>query len=78
VRKRSSYTPSSGHRLIRLVTDKQGRRSDTFKKDLAAFGLFGVIESIASEDRFRWAVQQLLECPAQVRRGWAARRKRVR
>jgi len=73
VRKRRIFPPSTGHNLVRLVTDRGGHRYSVIRGDEVRRAAI----NIASPTIAEWAVPQLLAIPAVVRRGWAAKRRRA-
>ncbi len=73
MRKRRSYQPSTGHWLVRLVSDRAGNRNNVVRlSDLQRRA-----SEIAGPAIAEWAVPQLMSIPAKVRCGWAARRKKA-
>jgi hypothetical protein len=70
-RRRKLYTPSTGHKLILLVTEVTGVRtcarqhlSERVERHRDA------ITRLAGPDRTDWAIAQLKDTPERVKPGW--------
>jgi hypothetical protein len=72
-RRRIPLPPSTGHKLVRLVTTESGRLDEHATEcglELAVNTLRDSVVRLAGADRAEWASEQLKSLQPPVRRGW--------
>ncbi len=70
-RRRRNYAPSTGRKLVLLVTDEAGQRR--FSGALLSERVDGQrdqVTRLAGDDRSDWAIAPLKEIPEYVKPGW--------
>ncbi len=70
-RRRKHYAPSTGRKLVLLVTDERGKRrySGALLSERVDRGR-ETVTKLAGDDRADWAIAQIKQTPEFVKPGW--------
>jgi len=67
---RRRYQPSSGHKLVLLVSNPMGLRTQRHITRQVLESKRPVIANLAGYAGAEWAIDQLIELPATIKPGW--------